>query len=191
MTQSGHCHECPSGFSGNRNGAFTVTFKKFNEVAELLGMVAIVASLIFVGMQLRQSQRIALAEVEAANSATSIELASLLSDHSEVWVRGIAGEELEGADAEVFESIMVTLSDSAYSKQEQFRLLGDDQLAGAVVHEFAAYLHDRPGARRAWTEREASLKNSRSLLDPLAVEVVSDYVDTIMKDFTELDRIEN
>ena len=168
-----------------------MTFKKFNEVAELLGMVAIVASLIFVGIQLRQSQRIALAEVEAANSAASIELASLLSDHSEVWVRGIAGEELEGADAEVFESIMVTLSDNAYSKQAQRRFLGDDEVADAKVHEFAAYLHDRPGARRAWIEREASLKNSRSLLDPLAVELVSEYVDTIMKDFAKLDRIEN
>jgi hypothetical protein len=86
---------------------------------------------------------------------------------------------------------MITLSDNAYSRQEQFRLLGDDELADAKVHEFAAYLHDRPGARRAWIEREASLKNSRSLLNPLAVEVVSEYVDTIMKDFAELDRIEN
>jgi hypothetical protein len=168
-----------------------VSFKKFNEVAELLGMVAIVASLIFVGLQLRQSQRIALAEMEVANSSASIELASLLSDHAEVWVRGIAGDELEGSDAEVFKSIVITLADNAYSEQKQFRLLGDDRLADAKVHEFAAYLHDRPGARRAWTEREASLKNSRSLLNPLAVEVVSEYVDTIMKDFAELDRIED
>ena len=168
-----------------------MSFKKFNEVAELLGMVAIVASLIFVGLQLRQSQRIALAEMEAANSSASVELASLLSDHSEIWVRGIAREELDDSDAEVFKNIVITLSDNAYSQQEQFRLLGDDELADGAVHEFAAYLHDRPGARRAWTEREASLKNSRSLLDPLAVEVVSEYVDTIMKDFAELDRIEN
>ncbi len=112
-----------------------MSFKKFNEVAELLGMVAIVASLIFVGLQLRQSQRIALAEIEAANSSASIELASLLSDHSEAWVRGIAGEELEDSDAEVFKSIVITLADIAYSQQEQFRLLGDYELADAVVHE--------------------------------------------------------
>ena len=168
-----------------------MSFKKFNEVAELLGMVAIVASLIFVGLQLRQSQRIALAEVQAANSSASIELASLLSDHSEAWVRGVAGEELEDSDVAVFRNIMITLSDNAYSRQEQFRLLGDDEVADAVVHEFAAYLHDRPGARRVWTEREASLKKSRSLLDPSAVEVVSEFVETIMKDFAELDRIEN
>ena len=168
-----------------------MSFKKFNEVAELLGMVAIVASLIFVGLQLQQSQRIALAEVQATDSSASIELASLLSDHSEAWVRGVAGEELEDSDAAVFRNIMITLSDNAYSRQEQFRLLGDDESADAVVHEFAAFLHDRPGARRVWTEREASLKNSRSLLDPLAVEVVSEFVETIMKDFAELDRIEN
>ena len=168
-----------------------MSFKKFNEVAELLGMVAIVASLIFVGLQLRQSQRIALAEMEAASSSSSVELASLLSDHSEIWVRGIAGEELDDSDAVVFKSIVITLSDNAYSNQEQFRLLGDDELAQTVVHDFATYLHDRPGARRAWIEREASLKSSRSLLDPFALELVSEYVDAIMKDFAELDRIEN
>jgi hypothetical protein len=129
--------------------------------------------------------------MEAANSSASIELASLMSDHSEVWVRGIAGEELEDSDAEVFKSIVFALGDNAWSKQNQYRRLGDDTLADAMVHQFATYLHDRPGVRRAWTEREASLKNSRVLLNPSVIEVVSEYVDTIMKDLAELDRIEN
>ena len=168
-----------------------MSFKKFNEVAELLGMVAIVASLIFVGLQMRQSQRIALADMLSADSSASIELASLMSDHSEVWVRGIAGEELEDSDAVVFKSIVFALGDNAWSRQDQYRRLGDDTMADGLVHRFAAYLHDRPGVRRVWTEREASLKNSRVLLNPLEVEVVSEYVDTIMKDLAELDRIEN
>jgi hypothetical protein len=160
-------------------------------VAELLGMVAIVASLIFVGLQMRQSQQIAIADMMSANSSASIELASLMSDHSEVWARGIAGEELEDSDAEVFKNIVGAVGENAYSKQDQYRRLGDDESADVMVHDFAAYLHDRPGVRRAWTEREASFKNSRGLLIPQAVEDVSGYVDTIMKDLAELDRIEN
>ena len=81
-------------------------------------MVAIVASLIFVGLQMRQSQQIAIADMMSANSSASIELASLMSDHSEVWVIGIAGEELEDSDAEVFKNIVGALGENAYSKQD-------------------------------------------------------------------------
>ena len=76
MTQSGHCHEILSGLSGSRNGAIIVSFKKFNEVAELLGMVAIVASLVFVGLELRQSHQIAIAAEYQERVATVIDLYS-------------------------------------------------------------------------------------------------------------------
>ena len=166
-------------------------FKKFNEVAELVGIVAIVASLVFVGLQMQQSQRIALAEIEATRASTAIEMASLISDNAEVWARGIADEELDHSEAVIFRNIVSTFAEKNYAMQKQFRLLGNDPFADDVVHKFAAYLHDRPGARRGWTEHEASLKNSRGLLNPSANEVVSEYVETIMKDFAELDRIEN
>ena len=166
-------------------------FKKFNEVAELVGIVAIVASIIFVGLQMRQSQQIALAEVDAAIVSASIEMASLMSDNSEVWARGIADEELDDSDAAVFESIVVALSDRNYSMQSQFRLLGDDESADSEVHGFAAFLHQRPGARRAWTEREADLNMYRGLLYPLDLVFTSPYVEMIIADFAVLDKKEN
>lgn len=104
-------------------------FKKFNEVAELVGIVAIVASLIFVGLEMRQSQKIALAEIEAAYASASIEMASLISDNSEVWAIGIADEELDDSDAAVFESIIVALSDRNWSTQHQMRLLDGNEAA--------------------------------------------------------------
>ena len=38
-----------------------MNFSQLKDIAELIGLVAIVASLIFVGLQLKQSQEIALA----------------------------------------------------------------------------------------------------------------------------------
>ena len=166
-------------------------FKKFNEIAELVGIVAIVASLVFVGMQIRQSQLIALAEVEGTVALASIEMASLIGDNSDVWQRGITNQELDSSEATVFENIVVTLSDRAYSMQNQFRLLGDDGNAEAVVHQFAAFLHQRPGARRVWVEREASLKQYRSMLYPKAIAVTSTYVETINADLAALDQMED
>jgi len=46
-----------------RIGEVIVDFRKVNEVAELVGIVAIVASLIFVGLQLKQASDIAQNEV--------------------------------------------------------------------------------------------------------------------------------
>ena len=42
-------------------------FKKFNEIAELVGIVAIVASLVFVGLQMRQDHVIARSELGAGS----------------------------------------------------------------------------------------------------------------------------
>ncbi len=46
-------------------------------ILELIGIAAIVASLIFVGMQLRQDQKVALAEINVASesSAAMLDLA--------------------------------------------------------------------------------------------------------------------
>ena len=165
-------------------------FKKFNEIAELVGIVAIVASLIFVGLEMRQSQKIALAEIEANHVSASVEIQSLISDNSEVWTRGIANEELDDSDAAIFESMLVALSDRNWSLQYQMRLLDRHDYADAVVHQFAAYLHRRPGLRRAWTEREANMKADRELVTPYADSLTSPYIEMIVTDFSILDQEE-
>jgi hypothetical protein len=166
-------------------------FKKFNEVAELVGIVAIVASLTFVGLEMRQSQKIALAEIEAAFVSASVEMASLISDNSEVWARGIADEELDDSDAAVFESIIVALSNRNWSMQHQMRLLDTNEAADGNVHRFAAFLHQRPGLRRAWVEREAGMKAYRDILDPWSATLTSPYVEMIVADFAILDQQED
>jgi len=165
-----------------------VEFKKFNEIAELVGIAAIVASLIFVGMEMRQSQKIALADIEASFVSASVEIGSLISANSDVWARGIADEDLNDSDAAIFESILVALSDRNWSLQYQMRLLNNHENADGVVHEFAAYLHRRPGLRRAWAEREASIKADRELLNPWGDSITSSYIEMIVSDFSTLDQ---
>lgn len=89
----------------------------------------------------------------SAYVSASIEMAILLSDNSEVWARGIADEEFDDSNAAIFESIIAALSDRKYSMQNQFRLLVNNEIADSNVHRFAAFLHKRPGARRAWAKR--------------------------------------
>ena len=51
----------------------------FNDLIQLAAMAGIIASLIFVGMQMRQSQRIALA-------AQAQQRAAMLMDRANVWI---------------------------------------------------------------------------------------------------------
>ncbi len=67
----------------------------WKDVLELIGIAAIVASLIFVGLQLKQSQDIALS---ASILASRVETNSSISDHSDVWAKGNSGADLDGGE---------------------------------------------------------------------------------------------
>ena len=134
---------------------------------------------------------VTLAKVEATHASASLEMVSLKSDNSEVWARGIAGEELDDSDAAIFESIIVAISDRNWSMQQIMRLLGKNEIADANVHMFAAFLHERPGARRAWAKREEQVKFYRDALHPWSTAFTSTYVETINADFAVLDQKED
>ena len=75
---------------------------KWKGVAELIGMTAIVASLIFVGLQLRQDKQIAAAQVAVESDSGVYELSQLISENGDIWLRGLKGEQLSESDELVF-----------------------------------------------------------------------------------------
>ena len=74
----------------------------WRSVAELIGIAAVVASLIFVGLQLRQEQDIAQSQLFADWDDTRIEWSRLLSENNDVWIRGLAGSDLTTNELLVF-----------------------------------------------------------------------------------------
>jgi len=153
-------------------------------------MVAIVASLVFVGLQLRQSDQIASAEIEAAYGMMSIEIAALISDHSDVWVRGDAQEKLNDADAAVFENLVFAMNDANFTAFQQVMQIRGEEDALNYLHDFSGFLYRHPGVRQVWIEREADLEEYRVALSSDNFNGPSLYVDTILNDLQELDRIQ-
>ena len=84
---------------------------KWKFVAELIGMTTIVLSLVFVGLQLRQSEVIAGNEVGIQELGNRIEAHDQINEHVNVWARGLAGEKLSDEDAIVFENLLVNIND--------------------------------------------------------------------------------
>lgn len=74
----------------------------WKNLAELIGIVALVASLLFVGLQLQQDREIATAQLFADYDNTILEWGGLVSDNSDVWTRGLNGKELDEAERAAF-----------------------------------------------------------------------------------------
>ena len=74
----------------------------WKDIAELIGIAALVASLVFVGLQLQQDREIAIAQLFADYDNTVLEWGGLISDNRDVWRRGLEGKELDSAERAAF-----------------------------------------------------------------------------------------
>lgn len=134
------------------------------EIAEFIGLGAIVASLVFVGLELRQSQNIGLAEGYSAIFTARREASNSIKEHVDLWRRGTTGEELNERDAAIFAILLNQLNEAAaqaYLYKE--RVAGTD-VAQIDAQDFAGFLYHNPGARSVWNEREEDLGAVRRLL---------------------------
>jgi hypothetical protein len=72
---------------------------QWRDILEAIGFVILIASLIFVGLQIRQDHGIAQAQNAADFDDTMIEYARVINANREVWIKGLEGAELSPVDA--------------------------------------------------------------------------------------------
>ena len=139
-------------------------FSEWKDKAELIGILAIVASLVFVGLQMRQVQDIAQSEGNLTYLVSQIEKNNAIINNPAIWVRGNAGEELSAEDSAVFRALVDNMVQSHFMFDRQARRMGLEPAADALRADFAGYLHDNPGAWRVWNERQNKYRKHRSIL---------------------------
>ena len=59
----------------------------WKDVADLVGVAAIVASLIFVGLQLKQDRKLGMADITSARTESAVVFTQLVIDNRELWIR--------------------------------------------------------------------------------------------------------
>jgi hypothetical protein len=149
----------------------------WKEITELVAITAILVSLVFVGLQLRQAEVIARSEITFAILDTQIEVSNAISAHPDVWAKGSAGEDLLPADAIIFARQIGNLNDFFYATVRYSDLM-DLDWKDSDLSQFAAFLYENPGARQVWRDREDRLKMYRGLGDPGEV-ITSEWVNAI------------
>jgi len=163
-----------------------MTFDRWKTIAEFAGITGIILSLVFVGLQLRQEHRVANAE-RGFNMAESIyEEANGTIENAEVWVKGNAGvEELSPAETAIYDALIRRRYTLAFWNSYAARQLGEPRAIG--IHDFAAFLHENPGARRTWI---AWMKTQQHYRETLISEPVGgEYMNIVLADLEKLDQI--
>jgi len=82
------------------------------DIVEFVGAVAILTSLAFVGVQLRQSQNIAIAEGFATIFSMQIEVGNSIKEHVNIWRRGSSGGVLTEDESSIFAILVNQVNES-------------------------------------------------------------------------------
>jgi len=143
----------------------------WKEIAELLGIAAIVASLVFVGLQMKQEQELAYAEAMQSIYANNLERKDQMNQHMAVWLKGNSGAELAAVELEIYRNLLKTRHDEAFFITVTLPRTGEEDVNFAV-NELAGFLFRNRGARREWNIYRAQIIADRRSLggDDLATD---------------------
>ena len=127
-------------------------------IAESIGILAIVASLIFVGLQLKQDRIVASSQVHMATLETIVAIDTAMSEHADVWVKARNMQDLSETEIHIVDRIVhMAMNKAFFEALATVRIRGggsavDFEKAPGPVMEFAVMLHENPGARKIWAE---------------------------------------
>jgi hypothetical protein len=130
----------------------------WKDIAELIGMIAIVLSLLFVGLQLKQSQQLAVEEGVSYSNDRQNAIRGLMVANAEIWHKACAGEPLDPASriiaAKIYGAWIDHVSGEYILRSEGTRQ--SEESRQRIVEEFAAQywiypgLGELHGSRRDW-----------------------------------------
>ena len=138
-----------------------MTNNNWRGLAELIGIAAIVASLIFVGLQIQLDRTIGTTQAYTDSTTTDIGVTQLLNENRDLWIRGLKGEELSEVDMSIF----YDLSETAVQRKVGIYRRRVDLGAGnpdTWVESYAYEMYMYPGLRRAFELRLAQSLSRRS-----------------------------
>ena len=121
----------------------------WKDTAELVGIAAIVASLVFVGLELRQTQQVTELDSSATRAAWLMESRNAINEHPEIWLKGNAGDPLSGAEQVIYSNLIRNFHTNkgfTWRRDQELGIRG----ANFAAEELAWFLYENPPARHEW-----------------------------------------
>ncbi len=139
-----------------------MTSMKWKDIAELIGIGAIFASLIFVGFQLRQDQEIGRAQAIGEYIATGVAFQIAMTEYSDILVKGNSGAHLDEVEQHKLRIMLEAAEDRIFLQSMATRPLGVQLATGEL--RFASFLYRNPVARSTWLQLKEDMER---YVDPL------------------------
>jgi hypothetical protein len=128
-----------------------MTKPKWKDIAEFVGITAIVASLIFVSVQLGQDREVALSVIRQSGASSHTELQIAIAGHAETLAKSNRGEELSEAEMIVMNALVAAMNREVVTEQLERRVFGSSGEIVTII--FASWLYENPGARATWMKQ--------------------------------------
>ena len=161
--------------------------KDWKDTAELVGIAAIVASLMFVGLQLRQEQDIAIAALGQSEVTSRTELNLGMSEFADVWDKSNRGEPLNGSELLIMESLI-----DAWFRRALIGSATREELGGGSGSTsrriFSVLLYQNPGARGIWEVQRNREREYMRHMDPDNT-FIDDFAENVRADLVRLDEL--
>ena len=138
-----------------------VTWK---DIVEVVGIAAIVASLVFVGLQMRQAQSIAIADSYQQQAVATLAKSELATMHSELVAKANRGESLSDAETFSLSQYVIARWQNAFFTTRRAWYLERPTIG--PTRNFVSFLCNNPGPREFWRNQTDSLE-AASLDSPL------------------------
>jgi hypothetical protein len=130
-------------------------------IVEVIGIGAIVASLIFVGLQLQQEQKIAIVDTFGTVAEAGMNLSMQVGENLEIWQKALDGHEVTTEEYGVFIGLFNAVMIHYQQNFVRLTILGTFD-PDATASEFAYALYIFPGMKSAFEE---ITKNRRAKQD--------------------------
>ncbi len=160
---------------------------KVHDWLQLVGMAAVVASLVFVGLQIKQSDEIAMVELLDNAAIRNLELSTLRANHADIWQKACLGDELSSSEKVVASSIYFSFISNNWNAWVRTTVTGyglaeSDYFTDVV----AANIHRYPGLEKI-TLSYRDWRTNNSELDTVYVPI---YREAIQIRLAELEQLE-
>lgn len=124
--------------------------------AELIGIAAIVASLVFVGVQIQLDRKVASSQVNMAALEARVAVEAAIAEHADVWTKAAKREELTDSELRIVHSLIKMAESKSF-----FESMAGGEVRGrsgsesfdetsAIISGFSTLLFDNPGVREIW-----------------------------------------
>ena len=120
---------------------------KLNDWMQVVGIFAVVLSLIFVGLQMRQEQEIAIVDTYGSVADAQVNLSVLVGQNTSAWKKGLDDEELTEDERGMFEGLAAAVWSHYQRYFIRWAILGPGD-PNDVASEMAYALYVFPGLRK-------------------------------------------